>query len=433
LNSVKKGDLLEDKFYEYLLDQQRRGELVYDVESPETCKIFKKKKYFCMEREADVEFDIVIEIYRKNSDEPFYRIIFECKNYNANIPESCVTDFSDKIGRIFKHGAKGVMVVSSGLQSGADNIARKRSMGIAKFDETGLQVLAERLGGSYLEEKFVKNQIFRNTHANKPLKFSALYDGKFYSDITQFIFSLLPGYNDKIKRTDTDTNNKIQYLSSVQIEQSAQELLDSVGYQSGAVDLERICSVLKIFLEYTNKNIENEFGMSILGTANFDHKLIIINQHSNKFRERFTLGHEIGHFYLNHGRYLRSETIVERDLFISTDDVNLFNYERLEFQANAFASNLILPNSIFRRALHVARKHLDIKDRGHGYVFVDSQPCNYLVYDRLLTYLSVYFEVSKQVIEIRLKKLGLLTDQRDKFPSSFSTIMMRNIMGPVEA
>lgn len=428
MSSAKKGNQLEEGFYNYLLDQQDRGDLVYGVINSKTCKILRKKKYFCNDRKADVEFDVVIEIYRENSDKPFSYVVFECKNYTRNIPETCVTEFSDKLGRIFKHAAKGVLVVSTRLQSGADNIARSRSMGIAKYDDTGLEVVAERIGWSCLETPFVQKQIFQSESFDKSLKFSACYDGKFFGSISQFLCSLEPALEMEERTEKTSGKKSVQYLHPEEIEKSAQEILNKIGYQNGAVDLKEICSELDIEIEYSHQKISLENGSPILGSANFDRRLIIINHHDNPLRERFTLGHEIGHFYLKHNRYLRSETIAKQDLFIDRESEKSHDYQRLEFQANSFASNLILPNHIFYCALHAARGRLDIRDRGHGYVFVDDQPCNYLAYHKLQTELSEYFEVSKQAIEIKLKKLGLLTDHRRKYQNSPASSLMENVI-----
>jgi len=96
-----------------------------------------------------------------------------------------------------------------------------------------------------------------------------------------------------------------------------------------------------------------------------------------------------------------------------------FSYERLEYQANTFASELILLFEMFLRKTAEYRRELEIKDKGHGYIFVDDQPCNYGPYNQLLLYLSSYFEVSKQAIEIKYRKNGMLTDQRKK-PKSLS-------------
>ncbi len=61
-SSTSKGDKLEDEFHQYLLDQQIHGELVFGAYPPENCRIYKKKEYYCREREANVEFDVVLEL-----------------------------------------------------------------------------------------------------------------------------------------------------------------------------------------------------------------------------------------------------------------------------------------------------------------------------------------------------------------------------------
>ncbi|WP_028741608.1 ImmA/IrrE family metallo-endopeptidase [Rhizobium leguminosarum] len=433
MNSTNKGDKLEDAFYQYLLDQQRRGELVYGLHPPENCKILRKKEYYCKERGANVQFDIVLELYRQGRLSPHSYVIFECKNYEGGIPETCVTDFSDKLGRLFKHAAKGVLVVSSRLQSGADNVARSRSMGIVKYDEDGLEVVADRSGPYCLENRFVKSQIFRNGHPVKSLKFSAYHDGNFFGTINQFLRSVEPELSVDNEIGDGSSRVSVPYVPAEHIKKSAQEILEQIGYKSGPVDLEKICSMLSIDLHFSKQVVRNEDGTLILGSANFDRNSIQINAHANSNRERFTIGHEIGHFYLKHKQYLRSETIVERDLLIDSETDNNFNYERLEFQANAFSSDIILPDQVFRTAIDVGRVRFDIRDRGHGYIFVDDQPCNFLPYDQLLSSLSLYFEVSKQAIEIKLRKMGLLADQRKRNQASPTARLLGNFTSSIQS
>lgn len=429
MNSTEKGDELEDKFYEYLLEQQRRGEIVFGLYNPNDCKIFKKKGYYCTERNADVQFDIVIEIYRPGRQKPFSHIIFECKNYEGSIPETCVTDFSDKLARIFKHAHKGVLVVTSRLQSGADSLARNRSIGIVKYDEAGLEVVADRSGPNCLESRFVESQLFPSERPIKSLKFSAFYDGKFFGTINHFLRSLAPGLPLDGQGDDGSARGVVPYIPDEHMEKSVRDVLEQVHYKSGPVDLAKICAILSIDLQYSEQIIEDEDGKLILGSANFDRKSITINSHGNSNRERFTLGHEIGHFCLKHDRYIRSETIVEQDLFVDREADNAFNFERLEFQANSFSSTLLMPSNVFRIAVAVARKRFEIRDRGHGYIFVDDQPCNSLPYYHFLSTLSSEFMVSKQAIEIKLRKMGLLTDQRKENQSYAIGSLLRNVVG----
>lgn len=418
MSSLDKGNKLEDAFYRYLLDQKKSGQLLLGAYPPENCKIFKKKTYYCKEREADVEFDIVVELYAQGRAQPHLYVIFECKNHDGNVSELHVNDFSSKIGRMFPHAVKGIMVVSSRLQSGADKVARNRRMGIVKYDQNGLEIVADRHGGPCVENGYVESQIFQRDYSRKSLKFSAYNDGKYFSTISQLLRSIDPEGDTVIEHEYVPA--AVPYVSIDAIKNSVKEVLAEVKYKGGPVDLERICSALSINLSHSDQDMRDIDGIPVLGSANFTRKLITINAHGNRNRERFTLGHEIGHFQLRHGAYLSSETIIERDLLIKETDQSL-NYERLEYQANTFSSNLILPDEFFIMKTAEFRHYLGITNRGHGYIFVDNQPYNYVVYDQLLLCLSNYFEVSKQAIQIKFKSLGMLTDERKKNQESSTT------------
>lgn len=412
MNSTAKGDKLEDAFFDYLRDQKDRGELVFGLYPSNRCEIVKRKGYPCRERGGKVQFDVVIELYRDGSQTPSSYVVFECKNYQGAIPETRVTDFSDKLNRVFRHAVKGVLVVSSRLQSGADAIARSRSLGIVKYDATGFEVVADRNGVNCLENRFVRSQIFQDERSGRSLRFSAFDDGRFFGTINQFLRSLEPELFVAEEAEIGKARHSVPFVSDQEIERMATTILEAVHYRSGPVDLKKICSLLRLDLQFSKKTTLNPDGVVVLGSANFDRRSIQINLHKDRNRERFTIGHEIGHFCLKHDRYLRSETIVEQDLFIDLDTENVLNYDRLEFQANAFSSSIVLPTRIFRIAVEVGRQKFDIRDRSHGYIYVDDQLCNSVTYDELLTDLSLYFEVSKQAIEIKLKRLGLLNDQR---------------------
>lgn len=413
MNSTSKGDRLEDAFYRYLIDQKDRGELVFGVYPAKNCKIYKKKSYYDRERKADVQFDVVLELYQSGRDNPHLYVIFECKNHDASISEIYVNDFSTKIGRMFPHASKGIMVVTSRLQSGAEMVARNGAMGIVKFDEYGLEIVADRKD-RFLENGFLHAQMFIGASTTKSLKFSGFYDGKYFSSITDFVKSLDSNESAQFRYDLKTRGPLVPFLSIEQIKSAAEQILDSISYTSGAVDLDRICQILSIDLQFSDREVVDIDGTPVLGSAIFSQKMIVINSHSLQTRERFTLAHEIGHFVLNHEHYLRSESVIERDLFITKEKSKIFNYERLEYQANAFAAELILPDASFLQQTARIRRDLDIKDRGHGYIFVDDQPCNFSVYNELLARLSNYFQVSKQAVEVKLKKLRMLTDQRKR-------------------
>lgn len=59
MNSVKKGNLFEEKCYDIIISALEKGEL--GVVS-KICKVYKKKKYYSYIRESDIIFDLSIEV-----------------------------------------------------------------------------------------------------------------------------------------------------------------------------------------------------------------------------------------------------------------------------------------------------------------------------------------------------------------------------------
>ncbi len=412
MSSTAKGNRLEDQFFEYLLDQQRRGELVFGLYPPDNCKIFKKKSYFSQERNGNVQFDVVIEVTPDERSSPQIFVIFECKNHRRPIQEKEINDFSAKLSREFRHAAKGVLVTSSRLQSGAENVARNSRMGIVKYDVDGIEIVADRKSRGFVESRFVEAQIFPNGFDVKALRFSAYYDGSFFGSLPHFLTALISEDRGDQQLESERYGKSVPFISDENIKNAAQELQNKIGYIDGPINLISACKQLSIDLKFTEKIVLDSSGVAILGQANFDQKSIRIHFHKNENRKRFTLGHEIGHFCLNHGKYICAENIVENDLFVSDEGEHKFNFDRLEIQANAFASYFLLPDDRFFLKVSEFRGSLGIKDRGHGYIYVDDQPANKSVYHQLLQAISSHFDVSKQVVELKLKKMKWLNDQR---------------------
>jgi hypothetical protein len=87
INTVAKGNHLEESFYAYLKQQQNENRLLYGIYPSDQCRLLRKKKYYCKERERDVEFYVVLEVFRENADKPHLFVVFECKNYTGSVPE----------------------------------------------------------------------------------------------------------------------------------------------------------------------------------------------------------------------------------------------------------------------------------------------------------------------------------------------------------
>lgn len=100
-------------------------------------------------------------------------------------------------------------------------------------------------------------------------------------------------------------------------------------------------------------------------------KAIGINKHHHPVRQRFSLAHELGHYFLDHptadDELPGDEGLAERDIY--------------ESEANEFAAELLVPRSLLKTVLE------NMKD-------IES--------------LTKCFEVSRHVIAIQLSKHGFL-------------------------
>src|SRR5689334_6729344 len=80
--------------------------------------------------------------------------------------------------------------------------------------------------------------------------------------------------------------------------------------------------------------------------------------------------------------------------------VGIRDIKRLEWQANYFASCLLLPKQQFLESIDRAARLNDVFDRGHGLIYLDTQPCNRLQFEALAIPLMREFGVSKAVVQL---------------------------------
>lgn len=102
---------------------------------------------------------------------------------------------------------------------------------------------------------------------------------------------------------------------------------------------------------------------------------------------------------------------------LAATNVALEDVRRMEWQANYFASCLLLPRKRFVAKFLEQLKKRNVENRGHGVLFVDRQKCNVRNFLAITDALRLEFDVSRTAVEIRLRKLGLLNDERTSMPT----------------
>ncbi|WMC12205.1 restriction endonuclease [Oceanimonas pelagia] len=130
MNTVAKGDALEDKTFDLLKEELEKGRLGIDSSSG---KIFKKKGYYSKDREKDIIVDISIEVWLPNATNYSLLWVCECKNYGHKVPVDDVEEFKAKLDQIAGKNVKGVIATKNSFQSGAISYARNQGIGLVRI------------------------------------------------------------------------------------------------------------------------------------------------------------------------------------------------------------------------------------------------------------------------------------------------------------
>lgn len=108
------------------------------------------------------------------------------------------------------------------------------------------------------------------------------------------------------------------------------------------------------------------------------------NQHPN--RQRFSIAHELGHYYLHLNS--SSAVFIDKTVYYRNVDSSSGKYQQ-EIEANAFAADLLMPKGMLEKELEKFGEELTGMD---------------------IYRLANRFGVSQQAMELRLQNLGLIVE-----------------------
>lgn len=411
MNTVAKGDVFENMVFskmKELLESEMLGL------SPKHSRIFQKKAYLGKTGNKII-FDIAIESYHPDSEECSTLTLIECKDYKSPIQVDKLRSFASSIEDV--GGNKGYFITTSNFQIGAINHAKSCKIGLAKFNMQRLDIenwILRRV--SYLSHQ--KRQAIQTelscSNVSPQNSFIAICGYDYYTNFLDFISEQLIGKPCKIN---------INYIADEVIKSRALGLINKMQYKVNTpitTDflLEIVSKELKVKLIQNQPLFSGELGM-----CNFSQKTISISQdlEYDSPRWRFTLAHEIGHYILHEN--ICSENMIATisdDEISLTSAINDTSLSRLEIQANKFASFILIPEDLFKEKYAIKHKELGITK--FPLLYLDAQPCNIYNCMRVLSYLGSFFNVSKEVVKIKLKELSLLRVNE-------STKSLRDIIG----
>ncbi|RQW78613.1 MAG: ImmA/IrrE family metallo-endopeptidase [Geobacter sp.] len=423
-----KGIQFEKRVFSLFKEELEKDRLFVKSES---CKIYYKKGYFSKDRDKNITFDISIEVFLPGESDYSILIVLECKDYTHPVPVDDVEEFFSKLQQISGANIKGIVVSSNSFQEGAFNFSKSKGIGLARLIDgskfkwilkraaTGIVTYKEHENAEYniqqglTEENFVNNQIDFYGFYNNKFTYSARF---LFEYLLQSTLEKFEGIDDIIVQNDNE-RYFVPFIPQKDIENKCQAILDNIGYTAGKVSFEDLLKYLEtslgIVFNFEDQLGYDELGFEILGKTNLDQSTIFISKkgNENSQRKKYTITHEVGHIILEHKNYLSKEYYAENDLDGGGFDlINLKDIKRLEWQANYFASSLLIPKNNLLTEFYKLINRLDLKDRGYGALYVDKQQCNLNNFYKITNLLKQEFDVSRKAVSIRLKNLNLLND-----------------------
>ncbi len=361
-----------------------------------------------------------IEAYYPDATDYSLVFLIECKNYENSVEVGEIEQFNAKVEQVAAANAKAIFVTTSSFQSGARKYAKSKGIGLIRYVDpyelkwelrrspsaitsSTSNIFAHEIENVLSVESY-KGRLFDFVFDSRVRSTNSLWD--FFEDLLQD----LENDDQKIaailnRRSKLDS--LVPYITHEQIEDLSQQILGLCGYTDAAIDLNKISAQIPN-LKVIDSNSSAE---KILGTASFDPPEIILYPDAETNRRRFTYAHELSHFLLNHGKFMRRDSCEESDISaLKGSSILPEEIQRMEYQANLLASCLLMPRQSFIRSFMRIARNLDIQNRGFGYIYYDQQPCNVKDYMLVTSSLMKLFEVSRTSARIRLETLGLLTD-----------------------
>jgi len=386
LNTVEIGNKFEEECTSLIVKAIEDEKFAFPLKY---AKVIPKAKYYCRKRESNIIFDIAIEIWPPDSQNYSNLYLIECKAYSSKkVPVGDLEKFQSNVNSVAELNGKAVFITNSSYTDTEIKLAKNIGMMLIQVEnETSLNILLHK------------------TNRNKTKKESK-EQSKEFSNFIRNVFNPL-----KIKGLKKLSNKAIEKFANEFLSNFKSAILNNYqGYELS--ELIEYCSTeLNIKTEFVNT--EEVFNVQdILGLYDNELRIIYIdNAIKDSDRLGFVLAHELGHALLHSKIEINNELYNEfsdSEYNFETDKHLLTNYKHwIEWQANKFASCLLVPELNLRIHLVLIQKQLGISKFGH--IYLDKQPVNIKDFINITNYLKRHFNTSKTTIEYKMQELNLIT------------------------
>ncbi|MCF8276557.1 MAG: ImmA/IrrE family metallo-endopeptidase [Flavobacteriales bacterium] len=403
MNTLEKGDDFEERALEIIKDSIQKGSLGL---RSDCIKIYnrKQKSYYSHLRKSNIHFDLSIEVWPPNSERFTLLYLIECKNYAKRVPVDDLEEFHSKIRQVLNQGAfiKGVFISNAPLQKGAREIAKSTNMMVIQGETVdNYKILLHKTNRKLLNQPL---PTISNNNDEPNL------DDDIREIVAHIDFLISNSFTDTSQEYRTDYN--LDRLSKAQIEVIANRELDQLDprilVQGFAVTRVRIRKYLHDFHGVTFKRLKP--SSELLGICDIERNTIALHPSIiDTERETFIVAHEFGHLLLHQKLRISQDLydhFTDSEFSFSTEKYALKNAKNwIEWQANYFATCLLLPKQQFTALLYKAQKWAE---RKNGRIYLDDQYDNIQGYEKVVSRLAYLTQTSKTTVRFRLHELKLV-------------------------
>lgn len=385
-NNQHKGDYFENLVFKKL------KELIKNQDIPGVSRyneIFLHKQY-ASKTAPDVMLnpDITIEVYSNSNKETWSNLlVVECKNHGRKIDNSIYREFVGNLSDYPRSGVRGIMVSSAGFTQQVITLAQSDNIALVVLSEqSDWETIIWRKINSFEQHQFGHDCLTGEASTSYPI----VYSGNSFVTVSDLLQECGIPMSKALH---------IPFMEDNVICKKVEDILQNTKYliKENFID----CCFSLIAPNYKFDFVEMQ--EDCLGKCDFKEHVITINSSLSKHRQNFTIAHELGHIALHSSIVENLFSIEDRESDKNTI-ISKSIYGRMEYQANTFASYLLMPNIPFMAEVNKLFKENWITT---GRLYHDYQPCNIRDCNVVVGALSSKFNVSQEAVIVRLKRANL--------------------------
>lgn len=389
-NNQHKGDYFENLVFKKL------KELIKNQDIPGVSRyneIFLHKQY-ASKTAPDVMLnpDITIEVYSNSNKETWSNLlVVECKNHGRKIDNSIYREFVGNLSDYPRSGVRGIMVSSAGFTQQVITLAQSDNIALVVLSEqSDWETIIWRKINSFEQHQFGHKVLTGEASTSYPI----VYSGNSFVTVSDLLQECGIPMSKALH---------IPFMEDNVICKKVEDILQNTKYliKENFID----CCFSLIAPNYKFDFVEMQ--EDCLGKCDFKEHVITINSSLSKHRQNFTIAHELGHIALHSSIVENLFSIEDRESDKNTI-ISKSIYGRMEYQANTFASYLLMPNIPFMAEVNKLFKENWITT---GRLYHDYQPCNIRDCNVVVGALSSKFNVSQEAVIVRLKRANLYIER----------------------